>query len=195
MRHSWIPLALVLGIGGGLACADRAAEETGTAAETPEAPEAPAEAPAAGVPALEAMIVARAADIAWGPAPPSLPPGAEGAVIEGDPAKPGPLAIRVRFPANYEIKPHTHAVIEHVTVLSGTFSIGMGETMDKSGGKTLSAGDFAAIPADHAHYVWTGSEPVEFQIHTTGPFEMRYVNPADDPRNAASEPATASTGN
>src|SRR5262245_65167948 len=63
-------------------------------------------------------------DIKWGPAPAMLPPGAEAAVLFGDPSKEGLFVLRVRFPAGYSVAPHRHPVDEVVTVISGTFSVG-----------------------------------------------------------------------
>jgi len=45
--------------------------------------------------------------ITWGPAPPSLPPGAQLAVLEGDPSKAGvPFTMRVKLPDGYRVPPH-----------------------------------------------------------------------------------------
>src|SRR5215468_11269360 len=70
------------------------------------------------------------ATIVWKDGPPSLPPGARIAVLEGDPAKPGPFVFRVKVPDGYRIPPHTHPKPERVTVISGTFHLGMGEKFD-----------------------------------------------------------------
>ena len=70
---------------------------------------------------------------------------------------------------------------EHVTVISGTFNLGMGEKVDKSGGRALSAGAFAFMPPGMRHFAWTTGETV-IQLHGTGPWKINYVNPADDPR-------------
>ena len=70
-----------------------------------------------------------AAELPWKDAPPSLPKGAMAAVLEGDPAKAGPFTMRFRFPSGYQIAPHFHSQIEHVTVLAGTLHFGMGETV------------------------------------------------------------------
>src|SRR3954466_7476636 len=61
--------------------------------------------------------------IKWGPAPPSLPPGAQLAALLGSPAKEGPFVIRLKFPAGFTIPPHRHSKDELVTVISGKFSI------------------------------------------------------------------------
>src|SRR5438874_1715687 len=68
----------------------------------------------------------------WQDGPPSLPPGAKFAVLEGDPTKSGPFVFRVKVPDGYKIPPHTHPRPERVTVVSGTFHLGMGESFDMS---------------------------------------------------------------
>src|SRR5215207_275587 len=65
-------------------------------------------------------------EVRWAAAPPSVPKGAEIAVLYGDPSKEGPFAMRLRFPANYRIAPHTHPTHEIVTVISGNFLLGHG---------------------------------------------------------------------
>src|SRR5206468_10646233 len=129
------------------------------------------------------VIVAHAATLAWAPGPPSLPPRAEFVLREGNPAEAVPLTFRLRFPANYRIPAHWHSVIEHVTVLSGTLNVGMGEQTTYTGGTALNAGSFAAMPAKMVHSAWAGPEGVTFQLHSVGPWSITYVNAADDPRN------------
>ena len=41
------------------------------------------------------------------------------------------------------------------------------------------------MPANHPHRVWTTDQETVFQFAYTGPFDMIYVNPADDPRKKA----------
>jgi quercetin dioxygenase-like cupin family protein len=120
-------------------------------------------------------------EVKWGPAPPMLPPGAEIAVIEGDPGKPAPYTVRLKFPAGYNIAAHSHPMDEHVAVIAGTFYIGMGDKMNKAGGKALGVGGFAFMPANMNHFAYTKSEVVVL-LYGTGPVDFKYVNPADDPR-------------
>jgi hypothetical protein len=141
-----------------------------------------AQAAAKSAPTTE-VIVAHAPSLAWAPGPPSLPPGAEFVLLEGNPAEAVPLTFRLRFPANYRIPPHWHSVIEHVTVFAGTLNVGMGEQATYTGGTALSAGSFAAMPAKMVHSAWAGPEGVTFQLHSVGPWSITYVNAADDPRN------------
>jgi quercetin dioxygenase-like cupin family protein len=120
--------------------------------------------------------------IKWKEAPPSLPKGTMAALLEGDPSKEGPFVLRVKMPDGYRIAPHTHPKTERVTVISGTFYIGMGDRFDETKGKAMPAGSFGHWPAGMKHFGWTKGETV-LQIHGTGPWSIKYVNPADDPRN------------
>ncbi|HLQ22806.1 MAG TPA: cupin domain-containing protein [Gemmatimonadales bacterium] len=131
-------------------------------------------------------VMSTAAELKWGEAPPALPKGAKLVVLSGDPGKAGPFAVRLRMPAGYRIAPHWHPTDEHVTVLSGTFSMGMGEKFDAKALKALPAGGYAMMPAEARHYAMTrGGATV--QVHGTGPLVLNYVNPADDPSKAAAK--------
>lgn len=52
-------------------------------------------------------------------------------MLEGDPMKAGLFTIRIQLPANYKIPAHWHPADEHVTVISGTFYMGMGNKLDE----------------------------------------------------------------
>jgi len=119
--------------------------------------------------------------IKWGDGPPSLPAGAKLAVLEGDPAKEGPFVMRLRLPDGYRIPPHVHPKAERITVISGTFNVGMGNKFDLKAGRALVAGTFGTWPAGMKHFVWASGDTV-IQLHGTGPWEIKYLNPADDPR-------------
>jgi hypothetical protein len=123
-------------------------------------------------------------DMKWGDGPPSLPPGAKLAVLEGDPGKAGqPFTVRLRVPDGYKVSPHWHPTTEHVTVISGTVHFGMGDKFDDSKGTTLAAGSFGYMAPRTHHYAWfTGAS--EIQVSGIGPFAVHYINPADDPRKA-----------
>jgi anti-sigma factor ChrR (cupin superfamily) len=58
-------------------------------------------------------------------------PGAKVAVIEGPLNEAVPFTMRIQLPANYKIAPHYHTAIEHVTVISGEFAMGMGGKFDE----------------------------------------------------------------
>jgi hypothetical protein len=128
-------------------------------------------------------------EIQWGPAPPSLPAGAQFAVLEGDPSKPGLFTIRMKVPDGYKVQPHWHPTTEDLTVISGTFNVGMGPKWDQSHPTSLSAGAFASMPARMKHFGWSSGETI-VQVHGNGPFVINYVNPADNPV----QPKKAATG-
>lgn len=148
------------------------AEETKT--------EAPMKTEAAAAPA---HIMVTPAEIKWGAAPPGLPPGAQAAAIEGDPAVPGPFTIRVKLPDGWAVPPHFHPADEHATVISGTLLMGMGDVLDAKMAKPLPAGGFGMMPKGEHHFAIAKGETI-VQIHGIGPWGITYVNPKDDPRNA-----------
>jgi quercetin dioxygenase-like cupin family protein len=131
--------------------------------------------------AARASSAAARGDLPWGPAPAVFPPGAEIAVLEGDPSKAEPFTVRLRVPNGYKIPPHTHPTTENVTVLAGTFLVGMGTTFNESDLQPLDRDAFASVPANHAHYAMARGLTV-VQVHAIGPFTMTYVNPADTPK-------------
>jgi len=123
------------------------------------------------------------ANIKWQDGPASLPPGARIAVLEGDPAKEGFFTMRLRLPDEYKIPPHTHPKVEHVTVISGTFNLGMGDKFEQSASQEMPAGTFGFWPAGMKHFAWAKGETV-VQLHGVGPWSIEYLDPADDPRKA-----------
>jgi hypothetical protein len=135
------------------------------------------------VSATSAHVLFVPADVKWMDGPPSLPAGAKMAILEGDPAEAGPFTMRLKVPDGFKIAPHTHPAVEHVTVISGTFHLGMGEKFDAAAGREMPAGSFGFMPAGMKHFGWAKGETV-VQVHGLGPWKIVYVNPADDPRNA-----------
>jgi len=118
----------------------------------------------------------------WQEGPPSLPKGAMIAVLEGDLTKEGPFTIRTKLPDGYRVPPHTHPKTEHLTVISGTLNVGMGDKFDEKASKAMPAGSFGYWPAGMKHFAWTKGETIT-QIHAEGPWSIQYINPQDDPRN------------
>jgi hypothetical protein len=124
-----------------------------------------------------------AAEIKWGPAPPDLPKGAEVAVLHGDPSKKAPFTLRLKMPAGYKIPPHWHSNDEQLTILSGTLLLHMGDTMDAPA-TSLAAGGFHFLPGKMHHAAEAKAETI-VQLDGTGPFDIHYLNPADNPNPAA----------
>lgn len=137
-------------------------------------------------PANDHAAIVNGDGVKWGAPPPVLPPGAQVAVLAGDPAAPGMVTLRIKMPAGYTVAPHWHPTDEHVTVLSGTLSLGMGDKVDAAAATTLSAGGYVVAPANMHHFA-TSKDGAVIQIHLMGPFAITYLNPADDPSKKAAE--------
>lgn len=121
-----------------------------------------------------------AESVKWGPAPPSLPKGAQMAVLSGDPGKSGPFTARLKMPAGAKIPAHQHPTAEAVTVISGEFQFGMGDKLDPAKAQKLGPGGFVDLPPNMNHFAFANAETV-VQINSEGPFAIKYVDPADDP--------------
>ena len=103
-------------------------------------------------------------------------------MLQGDPSKAGEeFTVRLRLPNGYRIAPHTHPTAENITVIEGTFLVGMGSTFDRAKTMALPRGAFVSAPAEHPHYAAAKGETV-VQVHAIGPFALTYVNPADAPQ-------------
>jgi hypothetical protein len=127
-----------------------------------------------------AHVLFAPADAKWGDPPPVFEKGATFTAVSGNPGAAGPFVVRLKMPAGYKIAPHWHPTDENVTVISGTFSLGMGETFDKATMKDLPAGGYALLPAEMRHFAMAKTAAI-VQVHGQGPFALNYVNPADDP--------------
>lgn len=137
-------------------------------------------------PAADAIVI-DAGKIKWGDVPPSLPRGAQMAVLQGDPSKPEPFVLRLKAPANYRIAPHWHSNDENLTVLSGAFHLGMGERADRATAQVLRPGAFHFLPARTNHYAFT-TAPTVLQVHGQGPFDITYLDAKDNPDKSAPKP-------
>jgi hypothetical protein len=113
-------------------------------------------APAGGPPPHDrpaAFTVITPAEIRWQDIPGGL--GAQKAVIAGDPDKPGPYIVRVRFPPHVMDLPHVHPHVRYVTVLKGPWYAGTGPVFDPARAVPLEAGSVMVHPARAPH--WDGS--------------------------------------
>jgi hypothetical protein len=126
------------------------------------------------------MTMVNPNEMKWSDAPPNMPKGGKIVVLAGDPGKPGPYVMRLMAPANYKIAPHWHTQTENLTVISGTLYLGMGEKVVAKDAHALKAGAFHYLPGKTPHYAFTKS-PTVVQVNGEGPFDLNYVNPADNP--------------
>jgi quercetin dioxygenase-like cupin family protein len=127
-----------------------------------------------------AHVILTPGDMKWGPAPPVLPAGAQVAVLDGDPFKPGFFTLRLKFPDGYKIPAHTHPTDENIVVVQGVFKAGMGDAYTESALHDFPVGSFLKMPRQMRHFASAKGETI-VQIYGTGPFVVNYVNPNDDP--------------
>ena len=120
----------------------------------------------------------------WGPAPAVFPAGAKMAVMQGDPSQTALFTVRLDMPDGYKIPAHFHPTDEHITVISGTFLVGMGDKLDAAHTTALSAGGFVTAGAKMNHYAIAKGHTV-VQVHAMGPFSLTYVDPKDMPKAAS----------
>ena len=124
------------------------------------------------------MQMLAASGLAWSDfASPGFDPGMKLAVLHGDPGKKGDYILRLQFPAGYKFPVHWHPGGEHLTVVSGTFMLGMGNTNDWTAVRTYAPGDFIYIPGRHPHYGGAGRDVTVIQLHGEGPFQLFLGSP------------------
>lgn len=128
-------------------------------------------------PAKDTLIMMSADTLPWQEF--KVMPGVKVALLYGDPTKKGPFTVRLKFPAKYQLQPHSHAILEQNTVVSGTLNVGIGDTFDEKKAIKLSPGSFLAVPAHLVHYTWTDQETV-IQITGYGPWGIKYVKQPEE---------------
>jgi hypothetical protein len=136
----------------------------------------------------EAITIA-AGDVKYGPPPPVLPAGAQLAVLHGDPGKKGLFALRIKMPDGYKIAPHWHSNDEELTILSGTFMLSMGDVAGANV-HAMDVGAYHFLPGKMHHAAQAKGEVV-VELHGMGPFDLHYLNPADDPSKSPSKASAA----
>lgn len=128
-------------------------------------------------------VEARPDDVEWEEGPGSFDEGSEFAVLEGDPGEEGYFAMQIKMPDGFVINPHTHPNVERVTVLQGTFNLGMGEEeVDEDATEAYPEGTYVSMPPGMAHFAIAEGETI-IQLTSVGPWEIDYIDPDDDPRN------------
>ena len=126
----------------------------------------------------------------WNPVGPNLPTGAQIAVLQGDPGQAPLFTVRLKMPKGYVVAPHSHGTDLHVTVISGQFSVGMGDRVDLAKAPILRPGDFITVAANQHHFDVARTAAV-VQVYGMGPFSLTYINPDDDPQRKRSSRSSA----
>ena len=99
--------------------------------------------------------------------------------LYGDSSAEGePFVFRLEVQSGFELGPHTHPIIEHLTVLSGNFFVGIGETFDREAATAYGAGSYLAIAAEVPAYMWVEEETV-VQVHGVGPLATEFIAPPE----------------
>jgi hypothetical protein len=136
-----------------------------------------ADAPAKGT----GFISVKASEIKWVYAP-SVGPGAQIAILEGDLKAAAPFTMRLKLPANFKIGVHTHPAVERVTVLAGSFHFATGDKYDPAKAMTYRIGDAFMIPVGMPMFGFTKAEGAVIQLHGVGPWGIHYLDSADTPK-------------
>ena len=119
--------------------------------------------------------IVRPSDLKWTP----IIKGCELASVDGDMNAEGtPFVLRLRCAAGTKIPAHWHPTDERITVVKGTFQVGVGEKFDTAGLQTMNAGDFASMPKEMRHFALSKTATI-VQVHAMGPFKVNWVNPSE----------------
>ena len=119
--------------------------------------------------------IVHSSDLKWTP----IIKGCDLAAVSGDlNAEGAPFVLRLRCVDGAKIPAHWHPTDENVTVLRGTFLVGMGETFDESKLQPMNVGNFVAMPKEMRHFGLCKGETI-VQVHGAGPFKVNWVNPSE----------------
>ena len=112
-------------------------------------------------------------EVKWMDAP-ELGAGVQVALLRGNPDKAGPLTMRARFPDGFKIPPHWHPEGENLSVLQGTFMLGLGDKWDDAKLVSLPQGGFASLPKRVRHFAQAKGETT-LELNGMGPFKTIWV--------------------
>jgi quercetin dioxygenase-like cupin family protein len=119
--------------------------------------------------------IVRFGDLKWTP----IIKGCDLAQVSGDPSAEGaPFVLRIRCADGTRVPPHWHPTDENVTVLKGTFLLGLGETFDETKLQTMNVGNYVLMSKEMRHFALCKGDMI-VQIHGTGPFKNNWVNPSE----------------
>ena len=93
----------------------------------------------------------------------------EQAILFGDPTKPGPYVVRLRWLPGNMSRPHFHQHDRHFVVISGTWWLGTGETFDPDSTVPVPAGTYVIHHGGKVHYDGAKDEETVIQVWGMGP--------------------------
>ena len=127
----------------------------------------------------EFLVSLKPEAIQWQP----LFEGAQIATLFGNPnGRRSPYVIRVKHRDGLKVPPHWHSFDENITVISGTWVMGLGERYDLAVAQEFPAGSYLVVPSKVPHFAFCKGETI-VQGHFVGPIDTAFVSADDDPRN------------
>jgi quercetin dioxygenase-like cupin family protein len=93
----------------------------------------------------------------------------ESAVLFGDPAKPGPYVVRLKWLPGNMSRPHFHPNDRFFVVLSGTWWVGTGEKFDPDNTVPVPAGSYVVHYGGKVHFDGAKDEEAVIQVWGMGP--------------------------
>ena len=94
------------------------------------------------------------------------------AVLYGDPKQPGPYVMLLRWPPNWNTRPHGHPNDRMITVLEGTLWVGTGTKFHPETNTPVGKGGFIVDLAKQPHYEITKDDGALIEITGIGPDTM-----------------------
>jgi quercetin dioxygenase-like cupin family protein len=95
--------------------------------------------------------------------------GNRSAVLQGDPAKPGPYAMLLQWLPGHMSRPHFHPHDRHFIVVSGTWWVGAGPRFDPETTVPMPAGSSVTHFAKGVHYDGAKAEQATILVWGDGP--------------------------
>ena len=93
----------------------------------------------------------------------------ESAILYGDPSKPGPYVVRLKWYPGKMSRPHFHPNDRFFIVISGTWWMGTGPYFDPNNTVPAPAGSYVIHHAKQIHYDGAKDEETIIQVWGMGP--------------------------
>jgi hypothetical protein len=97
------------------------------------------------------------------------PVGADMAVLQGDPSKPGLYIVLVKWTPHHMSHPHWHPNDRFITVISGTWWVGTGPKFDPEKTVAMPAGSYVTHFGKQIHYDGAKDSEAVLEIVGEGP--------------------------
>ncbi|MDH5240714.1 MAG: cupin domain-containing protein [Gammaproteobacteria bacterium] len=107
-------------------------------------------------------------------------PGLGYAVLSGNPDEDGVYVVRLRIPPGHTFSPHYHDRDRHITVISGVWAFGRGDSGKCEDTIPLTSGAYVMHPKGGVHFDGScGDGFVEVQIVGLGPVKTTRISEAN----------------